>query len=385
MSTPSHGGPDDPHDPDGHRPDSDNTGDGNGADPQPPEYPDGYPDYPSYPPTPHPEDRGGHPQDPARGYGGYDESGGYTQPGAFGQDPAAPQGYGGYGGYGGYAGYGGYQDPYGQSGYGAGPGAPEQGTGKIDVLRAVGWGFQTTFRNWKVWVMVILVFLALALVGAGVYFAVVMAQVAAIEAGEPIAGGGAGTVIFAVVVTIVSLAVWLCLIRGALHQIDTPQMGWRHFFRDVNVFPVILQQLLVGVVLSAVMLLPMLPMMLSLASVEQQPVSDEEAITAIVLPLLGGILGTLLLAVLITPFTMFMPYYLVERREKFFGSIAEGVKAAGRNYGRLVLYQVVVALVSGVLSMFTLGVGSLLLTPILILVTAHMYRQAAGGQVPAQV
>ena len=59
------------------------------------------------------------------------------------------------------------------------------------MLRAVGWGFQTTFRNWKVWVMVILAFLVLALVGAIAYFAVVMAQVAAIEAGEPIAGGGA--------------------------------------------------------------------------------------------------------------------------------------------------------------------------------------------------
>lgn len=384
MSTPSHGGPDDPHDHDGDRPDNDNTGADGGIDPQRPGSSGGYPDYPSYPPTPHPEDGGGHPQDPARGYGGYDESGGYTQPGAFGQDPTAPQGYGGYGGYGDYAGYGGYRPPYGQPGYGAGPGATEQGTGKIDVLRAVGWGFQTTFRNWKVWVMVILAFLVLALVGAVVYFAVVMAQVAAIEAGEPIAGGGAGTVIFTVVTTIISLAVWLCLIRGALHQIDTPQMGWRHFFRDVNVFPVILQQLLVGVVLTVIMLLPMLPLLLSLASVEQQPVSDEEAVTAIVLPVLGGILGTLLLAVLITPFTMFMAYYLVERREKFFGSIKEGVKAGGRNYGRLVLYQVVVSLVSGVLSIVTAGLVSILLAPVLILITAHMYRQAAGGQIPAQ-
>lgn len=379
MSTPSHGGPDDPHDPDGRRPGPDDAAGGGDLDPQGPGHSGGYPDYPSYPPTPHPEDGGGRPPDPASGYGGYDESGGYTQPGAFGQDPAASQGYGSY------AGYGGYQAPYDQSGYGAEPGAAEQGTGKIDVLRAVGWGFQTTFRNWKVWVMVILAFLVLALVGAIAYFAVVMAQVAAIEAGEPIAGGGAGTAIFTVVVTIISLVVWLCLIRGALHQVDTPQMGWRHFFRDVNVFPVIVQQLLVGVVLTMVMLLPMLPLLLSLTSVEQQPVSDEEAIAAVVLPMLGGILGTLLLAVLITPFTMFMPYYLVERREKFFGSIKQGVKAGGRNYGRLVLYQVVVSLVSGVLSMFTFGLVSILLAPILILITAHMYRQAAGGQIPAQV
>lgn len=378
MSTPSHGGPDDPRDRDGDRPAGDNTGDGGGIDPPRPASSGGYPDYPSYPPTPHPEDGGGRPQDPARGYGGYDESGGYTQPGAFGQDPAAPQGYGGY------AGYGGYQSPHGQPGYGAGPGATEQGTGKIDVLRAVGWGFQTTFRNWKVWVMVILAFLALALVGAGVYLAVVMAQVAALDAGEPVAGGGAGTVIFAVVATIVSLLVWLCLIRGALHQIDDPQMGWRHFFRDVNVFPVILQQLLVGVVMSVIVLLPLLPMLLSLASVEQQTVSDEEAVAAIVLPTIGGVLGTLLLSVLITPFTMFMPHYLVERREKFFGSIAEGFKAGGRNYGRLLLYQVVVALVSGVLSIITFGLVSILLTPILILINAHMYRQAAGGQIPVQ-
>lgn len=406
MSTPSQGGPEDPREEnrdipgeDQHHPDA-TGGDPAGA-PQP---------------TPPPTSGNGtgrpgdYPQYPAPGSGGYDQSG------TFGQDPAGAPGYGGYSGpggpagpqnhggpagsagypgypaqptqpgYGGYAGYGGYGNPEMQSGYGIVPGQTEPGTGKIDVLRAVGWAFQVTFRNWKVWVFAAVGILLISLVGMVMYMMTLMSQIAALEAGEPWNAEGVGLIFFVVVVTIVSFALWLGLLRGSLHQIDDPKMGWGHFFRDLNAIPVILQQVLVGVVLTVVVLLPLVPLFGSIAALEQRSgvPTDEEVLTAIILPLILGVLGTVLIAVLITPFTMFMPYYLIERREGFLGSIRESVKAGSRNYGRLLLYQVVIALASGALSSATFGLSSALLMPVMILMVAHMYRQAAGGQVPVR-
>ncbi len=307
-------------------------------------------DYPAYRPTPHPEDTGhyGHPS-----YGmGYDQ------------------------------GYGQGQENWGQGrghGYGYPPG--EQGSGRIDVMRAISWGFRQAFRNWTVWILGVLVFLALSAVGGAIGGLF----------GTP-AANGTGLAVSSgvnVLVSVLMMAIGVFVLRGTLHQVDDPGMGWGHFTRDVNFWPTLLLQLLIGLLTSALMFVVAGGAIAGFASEFADPTAIETATEEQLMASMGSLIGAILLVVLISvalnPLVVFMPYYLVERRADFAGAVREGFRAGVRNYLRLVLTYVVAGLLVILAVILTFGLATIVLIGPWYLAQAHMYRQAAGGALPPAV
>lgn len=283
--------------------------------------------------------------------------------------------------------YPGYGMGYGQGYRGsfhaqAGPQEPagEQGTGSIEVMRAIAWGFGQAYRNWRVWLL-------------GVVAVVVVSGAAGIISGAFTSPGAnpAGAVFGTALNLLISLAmvaIGIFALRGALHQIDDPAMGWGHFLKDVNFWPTLLLQFLIGLITSALLAVTAGPVIVGSLG----RLADPTAVGSLTEQELMGAVGAiftavgivLLVSVLINPLVVFMPYYLVERRADFKGAIAQGFRAGARNYLRL-LATYVVAGILGILAItLTFGLAAVFLIGPWYLGQAHMYRQAAGGSIPAR-
>lgn len=326
MSSPYHGSPND-----------DDHGQREGA----------FPDYPAYRPTPHPED-----------------SGSYSYP-SYGM---------------------GYGQGYGQGaddGYGPGPlgaAAMEPGSGRIDVMRAISWGFRQAYRNWHVWILGTLAVMA---------FSGVVGAIGGLVGTPGVNGTGmAVSAVLNVLASLVMVAVGVFALRGALHQVDEPGMGWGHFSRDVNFWSTLLLQFIIGLVTTALMALVAGGILR--VSVEQfadptaLDMATEAELVAWVAALAGALALVLLVSVLLNPLVVFMPYYLVERRADFLGSVREGFRAGTQNYLRLLLTYAVAGILAVLAIVLTFGVATIFLIGPWYLAQAHMYRQAAGGAIPAR-
>ncbi|MDR7329506.1 hypothetical protein [Corynebacterium guangdongense] len=329
MSSPYHGSPND-----------DDQAGRDGAD-------KASPDLPAYRPTPHPEDAGPH---------------------AF---PSYGMGYG--------MGYrqgvdGGYRPrPLGAA-------AMEQGSGRIDVMRAISWGFRQAYRNWPVWILGVLVFMAFSGLAGAIGGLV----------GTP-GVNGAGMAVSSVLNVLVSLAlvaVGVFALRGALHQVDEPGMGWGHFTRDVNFWPTLLLQFIIGLLTTALMALVAGGILLGSVDQFADPtaldLATEAELAAWLAALVGALALVLLVSVLLNPLVVFMPYYLVERRADLLGSVREGFRAGIRNYLRLLLTYAAAGVLAVLAVVLTFGVAAIFLVGPWYLAQAHMYRQAAGGAIPAR-
>lgn len=313
----------------------------------------GIPPYPSYPSTPHPED--------APGYSGYP----------------------GYSAYSGYSGYGAAD----WDGSGPQSGVQPQGTGRVDPMAAVRWGFSTMFRNWKIWVLGALVLVLLSFVGSFVGEMIFGAPAEPLpnEFNPGMATGfNAGSLIFQILFGLVSLVVTILVYHGALRQVDKPEISLGDFTRGVNLGPAIglyiLIQFLTVLALSALLL----PVFFVGGGIFASGQGDSaEDVLAFVGAILGLLLVVVFLSLLVAPLTMLMVWYVVDRRATVWGAVREGFRAGLSNYGRLLLFTVASGFVMMVAALLTFGLALVLLGPGLLLAQAMIYRQAAGGALPA--
>lgn len=314
-----------------------------------PEHPEnsGSPQYPAYPSTPHPED--------TPGYGS---------------------------GYGGYAGYG-YTEQPAHDGpvYGGQPahGQPP-GTGRIQPTEAVSWAFRTVFRNWVLWIL-----------GALLLGVVVMGGSALVDMAFGGLGGqigvqdGFGYQVAQFALALLTTALMIFVYHGALRQVDKQKIGPGDFTHDVNFGPAFALSVVLQILSSLLFAALAVPFLVAGNPIaETQTATYDEALAA--LGTVFAVLGVIMvIAVLLTPLTMFMVWFVVDRRATFGGGIAEGFRAGVRNYGRLLAFNVLAGVVVGVSALLTLGLALIVLGPVLMLAQAMMYRQAASGPLPAQL
>ena len=305
------------------------------------------PQYPSYPSTPHPEDTPGY----GAGYAGY----GAGQP-AYGQPM-----------------YG--QPAYGQPAYGQ-----PQGTGKVQPIEAVSWAFGAVFRNWLVWIVGSVV-VGFVVMGGSMLIELAFGGFSAGAATQTSLGYQGAQLIFGLALA----ALMIFIYHGALRQVDKAKIGLGDFTDNVNFGPAFGLSIIIQIATSVLFAVLAVPLFLAANPIGESQMSSTDESLAFLAGLFAGIALVLLLAVLIAPLTMFMVWFVIDRRAGIGGGITQGFRAGLRNYGRLLAFNIVAGLVVGVSAIVTFGLALIVLAPAMLLMQAMMFRQAAAGPLPAPV
>lgn len=275
----------------------------------------------------------------------------------------------------GYSSYQGYPASYGVNHGGPLHTPREKGTGRVDVLRAVSWGLKTAFANWTVWILGVLAFFLVVILVS------VVASIAMLAgSGDP------ATAAPKPMMTLVSGAagffVSALAYNAATRQLDRPKITWGDFVRGINAGPltaILVIQALLGLVLTAGAEMLVTGSVKSLTGETAGLTFDELG------PILLSQAGAGLVALLFSPLLVFIPYFIADRKAGIMDAITRGIHAGLRNYGRLIALQAVLVLTSVALIMVTLGLGALVVMPVTVLIYAHLYRQAAGFELPAEL
>lgn len=322
-----------------------------------------------YRPTNHPEDAPGgfNPGYGTSNYGGASSSAysGYEPyPGTTG------------GGYGNADAYGGYES--GTFGQYAGPddnNRPLEPTdGRIDIMRAVRFGFKSVFANPAVWILgtviVGLVFLVLSIL---LGFLMVAFDPQAVMGNDPWAPVN---IIINVVISVLAWIIYIAAMRGALIETDGRRARLKDFFHPVNA----------GQTAILLVIFTVLGLALSLivqsdtqSAVVVNEVTGEVAVDS---GLLGRMALFVVIAGLLNPLYSYWVYYTSDGRENVVGAARNGFADAARNYPKLLLYSVLSGVVIMVFGPLTLFLGLVIFLPVSVLIAAHLYRQMSGGKVP---
>ena len=278
--------------------------------------------------------------------------------------------------------YGDYQSANGEAGYAnaqtplSGAAPTQQGTGKIDLMAAIKWGFKATFSNAKLWILGAVAYLGLAILIGIAAAAVDMSGV-----------GSAGANAVSYLLGLILLVLNPFILRLALHEIDSPRNGWSNFNRDLNYWPTLLVAIIVNVVtgvifslLSLAFMLPQMEQLEQLATTESVSVDESLALLGKLFTYIGIML---VVSLLVTPLHQLMVWFAADRQAGVGGSIVRGFKAGAANYLPLMGYNLLIGLAAIIGVVITFGLALIPIMPASLLIVAHMYRQASGGRVPA--
>lgn len=326
MTTPSHGRSSDDDDQDNNNPSQ----------------------QPYYPPSDHPEDRSDF------GYQGAEQAA--------------------YGAYGDLSENGDNHAAEGYSQSGAHPGAGA-GTGKINILAAVSWGFSATFRNAKLWIVLGLIGL-LAIIGSSAISFGVLTVTADLDAAneqelQPFGGVSAAESMVWVAVVLISLVLTPYIYRLALFQVDDPATGWGHLWKDTPLLRTLGVLIVAGIVSGVVYLLTMVPVNQAL---EELIDPDRSVATSAVILVVLGFVVMLIWSVL----SMFMVWAAVSGQFGFGESLKTGWNIGKSNFGKLLLFVIAFQLIAPIAILLTFLLGFIVIFPAYTLMLAHMFRQAVG-------
>lgn len=338
---------------------------------------------PQYGATNHPEDREDFGQKNTGGYGGYAGYGGY---GSAPDDYSAPadNGAAGYAGASASA-YGAGAQAYGDGGYTVGAESltmpnPQD---KVDFMAAIKWGFSAAVRNWKLWVLGTLLFFFVCGLLSGVSAAMSPSPEAA-AAGATSAGAS----VMNLLSSVISLIVTPIILRLAVRQIDDPATGWGHVGKDVKFVPVIVVNIVVGILMTILFALIAIGLFFFVTGNPNEffnaveGMSETEFIDAYLGKILIDALILFIVAIVLSVFTTLMPWLASEGRYGIGASIKQGFALGKKNFGQLLGYQIVMGLLTIVVGILTLGIAMLFIVPAGQLASAHIYRQAIGGPIP---
>ncbi|WIM66776.1 hypothetical protein QP027_06445 [Corynebacterium breve] len=275
------------------------------------------------------------------------------------------------------------QAPYSQ--YSSGPGAGfydyadsnhdqlVNTNGQVHVLNAVKWSFQrwSENMNWLTWIWVPLVFVLIISIvfaaGAGVFVLVAESDV------QWLAFIGFAVLLIGFIWC--SFAYNAFMLKGSIRQLETRQIQFGDFTKNAHIG---------GLFGLGVLLLLILGLFAGLIgglayAIAPKHMTDDE----IGLYIMCWSLVFILLAVLVSPFFFTMPYYVVDGRLGSSGAIGKGFADGKRHWGKIFLYLLLEGVLSQFFVMATLGLGAFAIGPIVQIVRANIYRQAAGGPIPA--
>ncbi|MFP7364674.1 hypothetical protein SFC07_02655 [Corynebacterium callunae] len=333
---------------------------------------------PKYEPTSHPEDApGGLRPYGAAGSQAQDPYSGYSagQQGSYGVNPY-PDPNAGYQA-GAFQGAGYRADAY-QSGT-AGQLPLETGTGHVDLMRAVKFGFRTVFANPAIWILgtIVLGIAYMLISGLSGMIAFAIDPEGTATAGNSMLSPA--NLAVNVLMFIISSAVTISVLAGALVAVDGQKTALRDFFKPQNVSQTVLLLFIIGVfslVLSSI----------SSGIATNAITVDEVAGTFSVDESSLGILAVgLLIIALLSPLYSFWTFYTADGKHTAASAVSQGIKDAARNYPKLLLFQILGGFVLVVFGLVTLLLGFIVLIPAYFLACAHLYRQMSGGAIPAEL
>lgn len=333
-----------------------------------------------YQPTSHPEDAPGGFNPNYRAPGG-DYGYGSTGSSYSGYQPYSGTGAGsdsGYQSYGQpYSGYGPGNSGYDGGGAGQGREALEKSDGKINIMRAVRFGFKSIFANPGIWILgTVVLGVAFMFLSITLSFMMVAFDSDAVMSGDMLSPVN---LIMNIVIAIFSWAVMICVMRGALLEVDGRRARLADFFRPINVGQTLLLLVIIGVV------------GLVVSGFLQSDTADliqvNETTTEMTLDeaIMGRLMLYMVISMLVAPLHSYWVYYAADGRENALGAIRHGFVDAARNYFKLLAYSILAGIVAIVGTIITLTLGLVVLLPASILISTHLYRQMSGGKVPVEV
>ncbi len=336
-----------------------------------------------YRPTNHPEDAPGgfNPEhgapggtgqtDAPRASGGISSSGYQPYPGSAAGDGQSYQNFQHYQGYSAYG-----NSPGGYGGTDQGGVAPETTDGKVNIMRAVRFGFRTVFSNPGIWILgTVIVGLLFMVISLLLGFLLMAFDPAGMVDADPLAPVN---IILNVVITVLAWAVAIGVMRGALIETDGRRAKLSDFFHPINVGQTVILMVIltvVGLVVSTLLQLDTQEMVLINEATGEISV-DESGLARISLIMVA--------AVLVNPLYTYWTYYTADGRENAVGAATHGFFDALRNYPKLLLYSIIAGVAIIVVGLITLLLGFIVLLPASALITAHLYRQMSGGNVPVE-
>lgn len=327
-----------------------------------------------YGPTSHPEDAPG----------GFQGNG---QGNSRGNAQGNGQGYGPGNDQGSASGYGGYGQPYPQTPYqnsyqGYGATSPqndvalEASNGKVDIMRAIRFGFKATFANPAVWI--------LGTVGLGLAFMIVSGLLGYLSflidpnAGTTTSGFSVSETLLNVVIGIITFAITICVMRGALLSVDGHKVRFGDFFKPINVGQTVI--LMVGLGIFGIILGTFTTFL------TQNLVSFNDAAGTVEVNNsgLGMFFIVYLLLFFINPLYSYWVYYAADGHHTAGSAVQTGFKDSLRNYPMLLLFSLVGGFATLIIGIFTIGFGLIIVLPVMMLSTVHIYRQISGGNIPVE-
>ncbi|WP_448853521.1 hypothetical protein [Corynebacterium frankenforstense] len=323
-----------------------------------------YPSYPAYPSTTHPEDREDFDKPGARyGAAGHGASG-YGQ--GYGYDAAGyDQGYG-----------------YDAAGYGQGYGYGDepvvrQGDGRVSITESIAWGFRAVFSGWQVWVLGTLAMLAVVVPLGGIGVA------ADINSGSE-TGSAVGLVTNSMV-NFGMLFLMPLVYNLALGHVSRGRVDWSMLKENLNYLPTLGMSVLVSAVVGIVVAVILVPgLLLTVFSTAATTSTGDDLPLGALIGLGVVMLLVLLVGLLAGPLTALWTWTVADRRASFGAAIGVGFRAGLKNFFPLLGLNILLGLITFVLTLITFGLALLVVMPASYNAQAHAYRQAVGGVIPAR-
>lgn len=286
---------------------------------------------------------------------------------------------------GGYQGYSPRDDAYtgyGQGTFGQYTGQDEGGTplestnGQVDIMRAVRFGFKAVFANPAVWILgTVLVGLLFIILSTLLGFMMFAINPDAAMNNDPLSPAN---IVLNLVTSVIVWVLAVCVIRGALIETDGRRARVPEFFRPVNVGQTVILLVVitvVGLVVSTI---------IQGDTSEMVTVNEMTGEVAVESAVFTRLLALMVVSGLLSPLYSYWIYYTSDGRETAVGAATRGVSDAARNYPKLLLYNILSTVVILIAVPLTLLLGLVIFLPVSMLISAHLYRQMSGGQVPVE-
>ncbi|GGG69249.1 hypothetical protein [Corynebacterium pelargi] len=335
-----------------------------------------------YPPVNHPEDQPQYGQQPPR----YPQPGAHDGSNAYGAgDAANAAGQPGYGAHYGGGAHGDGSNQY--DGYGnAGMNFqvhPDLETTMVQPVRDVSvwnpikYGFKIVFKRanpWLIWGV------ALALLGfilpsvlssfaTGGAWDAASLQASAQESWQ--------SQLLNLVFGIVVLLLGPILVAMAVAQVDGGPLGKERRVAQGNYAKTLFTSILVGIIEVVAIFVPV-ALLVFLAFVSG---GEEFGVLQGLLVLAAVVVG-IVIALLLAPISVLATYYAAEQGLGPVAAIKASWQQGRPHLWTLVGYSILNGLITGLLTLFTCGLGSIIAIPQAYNAAAYMYRQVSGGAVP---
>ena len=243
--------------------------------------------------------------------------------------------------------------------------AGTQAPGKLDIGRALSFGFIATFNNARVWITFgVVAFLAMV-----AYFAFAFVKTmneieknGAATYNSSQAGPNLATMIIVGLIT-AAIGVWVA--KAALSQIDAGRVQFDRVFNGHRFLPAFGVALIFQVISVCYQLI-------------QNSVRDGNPGAALLINF-----GWLLVVFFVLPLVQFVAYYVVDSEDSIGTCLSRCFNDAKRNYGLLLLLNLIVGAIVFI-SVLAFFIGLIITLPALALISAFAYRQVSGDALPQQ-